>query len=359
MARKAGETMPDSIKLGIIGYGYAGRVFHAPLAASVPGLELAAFVSGDPAKVAADWPGIPVDPSPEALFSRPELDLVVIASPNDTHYPLASQALAAGKHVIVDKPFTLTPAEARSLNDQAERAGRLLSVFHNRRWDADFLTLRGLIESGRLGRVVRLESRFDRFRPQVRERWREAGGPGSGLWYDLGPHLLDQALQLFGLPDALTVDLALQRDGARSDDYFHAQLRYRDARVLLGASALVAEPGPRFAVHGTLGSYLKFGLDPQEDRLKAGQRPPATDWGLDAGPGRLTAARPGRPEDLETCLVPNLAGDYPAYYAAIRDALLGLGANPVTPREAIQVMDLIELGLASAAARRELAVPQY
>ena len=346
--------MDREFKVGLVGYGFAGQVFHAPLAASVPGLQLAAIASGDPAKVAADWPGVPVDPSPEALFGRAEIDLVVLATPNDTHYPLARKALAAGKHVIVDKPFTLTLAEARSLEGRAEQAGRLLSVFHNRRWDADFLTLRALIGSGRLGRVVQLESRFDRFRPEVRDRWREAGGPGSGLWYDLGPHLLDQALQLFGRPDDLVLDLARQRDGARSDDYFLAQLSYGETRVLLGASALVAAAGPRFAVHGTLGSYLKFGLDPQEDRLKAGHRPPAPDWGVDADPGRLTVVLEGGGDGLRTEAVPNLAGDYPAYYAAIRDALGGAGANPVPPREAIQVMELIEQGQRSAAGR---AVP--
>jgi predicted dehydrogenase len=343
--------MGNVLKIGIVGYGYASQVFHAPLIASVPGLQLAAIASGNPAKVAADWPGLAVDPSPEALFRRPELDLVVIATPNDTHGPLASQALAAGKHVIVDKPFTLTLAEARALQDRAEQAGRLLSVFHNRRWDGDFLTLRRVLGSGELGRVVQFESRFDRFRPEVRDRWRETGGPGSGLWYDLGPHLLDQALQLFGRPEALTLDLARQRDGARSDDAFLAQLRYGETRVLLGASALAAAAGPRFRVHGTRGSYLKSGLDPQEDQLKAGYRPPAPDWGLDPAPGTLTALAGER---LEARAVPPLAGDYPAYYAAIRDALLGRCANPVPPSEAIEVMALIELGLRSAGERREL-----
>jgi predicted dehydrogenase len=254
--------------------------------------------------------------------------------------------------VIVDKPFTLTLAEARALRDRVERTGQLLSVFHNRRWDGDFLTLRQVLGAGELGRVVQFESRFDRFRPEIRDRWRERGGPGSGLWYDLGPHLLDQALQLFGRPEALTLDLARQRDGARSDDAFLAQLRYGETRVLLGASALAAAAGPRFRVHGTRGSYVKSGLDPQEGQLKAGFRPPAPGWGLDPAPGSLTALRG---ENLETRPVPPLPGDYPAYYAAIRDALRGIGANPVPPSEAIEVMTLIELGLRSAAERRELA----
>ena len=349
--------MDRTFKVGIVGYGYAGRVFHAPLVASVPGLQLAAIASGAPDKVAADWPGLPVDPSPAALFNRPELDLVVLATPNDTHAPLAGQALAAGKHVVVDKPFTLTLREALALRERAEQAGRLLSVFHNRRWDADFLTLRRLIGSGALGRVTRFESRFDRFRPQVRDRWREGGGPGSGLWYDLGPHLLDQALQLFGRPDALTLDLARQRAGTLSDDCFQAQLNYGETRVLLGASTLVAAPGPRFAVHGSRGSYVKFGCDPQEDRLKAGHRPPAPDWGLDPHPGQLTTARDDAPEELDTRALPTLAGDYPAFYAAIREALRGAAANPVPPLDAVRVMHLIERGLQSAAERRELAVP--
>lgn len=346
--------MDEPLRVGLLGYGYAGRTFHAPLVAAVPGLRLAAVASRDPARVRADWPALEVEPTPEALIARPDLDLIVVATPNSTHAPLASLALAAGRHVVVDKPFTVTLAEARALRDQAAAAGMLLSAFHNRRWDADFLTARRLIDAGALGRVVHFESHFDRYRPEVRGRWREVAGPGSGVWYDLGPHLIDQALQLFGPPEAIWADLAAQRDGAATDDYFHARLRYGPLRVILHAAMLVPAEGPRLVVHGTLGSYVKRGLDPQEDALRAGGRPPLAGWGEDPRPGALTVWAGDAADERP---VPSEAGDYPAYYAAVRDAILGRGPNPVTPEEAIRVMELIELGLRSAEERREVAWP--
>ncbi len=199
--------MPNTLRVGLVGYGYAGKTFHAPLLGTAPGITLAAIASSKPDVVLADWPEVTVYPTPEALIAAAEIDLVVIATPNDTHAPLASAALAAGKHVVVDKPFTLTVAEAEALQAQAAQVGRVLSVFHNRRWDADFLGLQQLLASGRLGRVTEFTSRFDRYRPEVRQRWREAATIGAGIWYDLGPHLIDQALTLFGLPDAISADL--------------------------------------------------------------------------------------------------------------------------------------------------------
>ena len=345
--------MPVAIKVGIIGYGYASKVFHAPLVASVPGLRLAAIVSSDAGKVKADWPEVSVDATPAALLARAELDVVVIPTPNDTHYPLAMQALEAGKHVVLDKPFTLTHAEARALNASALRKGRMVSAFHNRRWDADFLTLKALVASGELGRIVHFESHFDRYSPEVRTRWRESTAPGGGLWYDLGPHLLDQALQLLGKPEAITLSLARQREGALADDYFHALLQYGETRAVLHASVLAVKPGPRFTVHGTRGSFLKDGLDAQEAMLKAGLRPPMPGWGADDNPGRLTVVADGA---LQTRIVPSVPGDYPAYYAGLRDALQGLAPNPVPGTEAAQVIHLIELGLQSAAEAREFVV---
>lgn len=345
--------MPNTLNVGIVGYGFATKTFHAPLVAGVPGLHLAAISSSDPAKVRADWPGVPVDPSPEALLARPEIDLVVIPTPNTTHFPLARAALAAGKHVVVDKPFTVTLAEARTLETEAQNAGRILSVFHNRRWDADFMTLRQAIERGELGRIVHFESHFDRYRPEVRARWREQSLPGSGLWYDLGAHLLDQMLQLFGRPESISLDLALQRDGAQSDDWFHAVLRYGQCRCVLHASALVPMPAPRFSVHGSLGSFIKHGLDPQEDCLKAGIRPPAPNWGADPLSAELTFWPEGVSRTTRRDCLP---GDYLAYYLGVRDAILGQGPNPVPAEDAIEVIELIELGTQSAREGRVLPV---
>lgn len=346
---------PPPLRVGLVGYGYAGQTFHAPLIDSVPGLRLHAVASSDAAKVARDRPGLPVEADPARLCARDDLDLVVIASPNDSHHPLAAAALRAGKHVVVDKPFTVTLAQAIELEALATARGRVLSVFHNRRWDGDFLSLQALVAEGTLGRIAELESRFDRFRPRVRQRWREQSPIGGGLWFDLGPHLLDQALRLFGWPQAIRVDLVRQRDGAVNDDGFDARLAYAGGlRVTLRASALAALPGPRFALHGTRGSAVKWGLDPQEDALKAGLRPGAgADWGRDAQAATLSVTGAdgetlaSRPWALQ-------AGDYPRYYAGVRDAIRGDGPNPVPAAQAIEVMALIELGRRSDAERREL-----
>ncbi len=347
--------MAETIRVGLVGYGYASKTFHAPLIAGTSGLELVAVSSRDASKVHADWPAMNVVSQPQQLFSDPGIDLIVIPTPNDTHYPLANEALAAGKHVVVDKPFTVTLDEARALQQQAAQAGLLLSVFHNRRWDSDFLTLQTLLVEGSLGEVSYFESHFDRYRPEVRQRWREQGGAGSGIWYDLGPHLIDQALQLFGLPESLTVDLAELRPGARSVDYFHAVLSYPRRRVVLHGNLQAAAETARYIVHGTGCSFIKYGVDPQEERLKAGERLPQADWGYDMRDGVLTVARAHNLEERPLLTMP---GNYPAYYAAIREAIQGRGDNPVTPEQAIQVMELIELGLLSAQQGKSIRVGQ-
>ncbi|WP_435953483.1 oxidoreductase [Dryocola sp. BD626] len=343
--------MSDNIRVGLIGYGYASKTFHAPLIVGTPGMELAAVSSSDETKVHTDWPNMTVVSDPHHLFNDPDIDLIVVPTPNDTHFPLAKAALEAGKHVVVDKPFTVTLSQARELDALAKSRGLLLSVFHNRRWDSDFLTLKALLADGTLGEVAYFESHFDRFRPQVRDRWREQAGVGSGIWYDLGPHLLDQAINLFGLPVSLTVDLAQLRPGAQATDYFHAVLAYPQRRVVLHGSLLAAAESARYIVHGTRGSYIKYGLDPQEDRLKAGERLPQEDWGYDMRDGVLTLAQ-GEVMAEQTLLT--VPGNYPAYYAGIRDALTGHGENPVPAAQAIQVMELIELGMESSKKRATL-----
>ncbi|WP_279045712.1 oxidoreductase [Cedecea davisae] len=343
--------MSDTIRVGLIGYGYASKTFHAPLISGTPGMSLAAVSSSDADKVHADWPGMKVVSDSQHLFNDPNIDLIVIPTPNDTHFPLAKAALEAGKHVVVDKPFTVTLSQARELDALAKNLGLLLSVFHNRRWDSDFLTVKNLLADGTLGEVAYFESHFDRYRPQVRNRWREQAGVGSGIWYDLGPHLLDQALNLFGLPVSMTVDLGQLRAGAQATDYFHAVLAYPQHRVVLHGTLLAAAETARYIVHGTRGSYIKYGLDPQEDRLKAGERLPQEDWGYDMRDGVLTLAQGELMAEQTLLTVP---GNYPAYYAGIRDALTGKGENPVPAVQAIQVMELIELGMESAKKRATL-----
>ena len=344
------------LRVGLIGYGYAGKTFHAPLIAAVPDLALVAVASSDAAKVHADWPGVAVHATPADLIARDDIDLVVIATPNDTHHPLTRAALLAGRHVVVDKPFTVALDDARELVALAKDRGRVLSVFHNRRWDGDFLTLKRLLADGALGRVVEMTSRHDRFRPEVRQRWRESAGPGAGLWFDLGPHLVDQALQLFGHPLAITLERDLLRDGALADDWFACHLRYDRLHVHLTAGMLVAASAPRFALHGTAGSFVKDGLDAQEDALKAGVRPtwpPQPGWGIDPGrAARVTRASDGSAVSEEVTMQP---GAHQAYFARVAAAIRGVAPNPVPPEEALAVMALIELGIRSAAERRELA----
>ncbi|MEP8985309.1 oxidoreductase [Enterobacter cloacae] len=345
--------MSDSIRVGLIGFGYASKTFHAPLIAGTPGMALAAVSSSDATKVHADWPGVPVVSEPKHLFNDPNIDLIVIPTPNDTHFPLAKAALEAGKHVVVDKPFTVTLSQARELDALAKSLGRLLSVFHNRRWDSDFLTVKALLSEGTLGEITFFESHFDRFRPQVRNRWREQAGPGSGIWYDLAPHLLDQAVNLFGLPVSMTVDLTQLRPGAQTTDYFHAVLSYPQRRIVLHGTMVAAAESARYILHGTRGSYVKFGLDPQEERLKNGERLPQEDWGYDMRDGVVTKVE-GETLVEETLLT--IPGNYPAYYAAVRDALNGTGENPVPASQAIQIMELIELGIESAKHRATLCL---
>ena len=339
--------MGEVLRVALVGYGLAGRVFHAPLLRATPGLALHTVVSSDAGKVHADLPDVRVVADPQATFDDPAIDLVVIASPNVTHAPLAMTALRAGRHVVVDKPFAIDLREALEVAAAARASGRLLGVFHNRRWDADFLALRALIEAGTLGDIAEVHSHFDRFRPTVPDRWRERAGPGAGLWLDLGPHLVDQAVQLFGLPDAVQADIAIQRTGAEVDDYFHVVLRYPRLRVVLHAGALVPGAGLRFAVHGTGGSWCKHGLDPQEAALRAGGVPGMEGWGVDPSPGQLL--RVDADGTLHDATSPTLAGDYRAFYAGIRDAIRDGAPPPVTLDEALDVMRVLQAGIDSAA----------
>ncbi|WP_295938866.1 oxidoreductase [uncultured Xanthomonas sp.] len=337
----------SDFNLALLGFGYVGRTFHAPLIAQTPGLHLHTVVSRQAEAVNAAWPQARVVADAAQAFADPRIDAVVIATPNQTHAPLALAALAQGKHVLVDKPFTLDVAEAQQVLAQAQRADRIVSVFQNRRWDGDFLGVRALLEAGTLGEIAEFHSHFDRHRPQVGDRWREHALPGSGLWFDLGPHLLDQALQLFGPPQALQADLALQRPGAQTVDYVHAVLRYPRLRVVLHAGSLVAANGLRFALHGSGGSYVKHGLDTQEAQLRAGVAPGAPGWGEDPLPGQLRLVGADGTHAVQTLPAPR--GDYRDCYAAFREAIAGRAPAPVDAAQALAVMRLLEAGVRSAA----------
>ncbi|MHC3470481.1 Gfo/Idh/MocA family oxidoreductase [Streptomyces sp. 7R007] len=343
------------LRVGLVGYGLAGSVFHAPLIAATEGLALDTVVTANPERARqarAEHPGVRVAATADELFDRAgELDLVVVASPNKTHVPLATAALKAGLPVVVDKPLAGTAAEARELAALAEERGLLLSVFQNRRWDNDFLTLRKLLADGELGDVWRFESRFERWRPQPKGGWRESGDPAEigGLLYDLGSHVVDQALVLFGPAAQVYAESDVRRPGAEADDdTFIALTHASGVRSHLYVSATTAQLGPRFRVLGSRAGYVKYGLDPQEAALREGRRPGPPDWGLEpealwgrVGSGESPVTGGGRAE-------PTLPGDYPAYYAAVTRALTDGGANPVTAVEAAAALDVLEAARRSA-----------
>lgn len=352
--------MNASLRVGLLGYGLAGSAFHAPLIAATDGLVLDTVVTANPerqAQVARDrGADVRTAATADELFARADtLDLVVVASPNRTHVPLAERALRAGLPVVVDKPLAATAAEAEHLAALAEERGLLLSPFQNRRWDNDFRTVRALVAEGALGEVLRFESRFERWRPQLKGGWRESGDPGEvgGLLYDLGSHLVDQALALLGPVASVYAESDVRRAGAEADDDVFVALTHRNGvRSHLWMSATAAQLGPRFRVLGTKAAYVKHGLDPQEAALRAGALPePGTAWGVEP------EAAWGTLGDLDAAeRVPSEAGDYPAYYAGVAAALRDGGPAPVTAREAAEALRVLEAARTSAREGRTVAL---
>jgi len=341
------------VATGLIGYGTAGAVFHAPLIQAEPRLRLDAVASSRAERIGRELPGVRALPDAGALLADPAIELVVVATPNASHFPLAARALEAGKHVVVDKPLAVDAAQAQALIDLAARHGRLLSVFQNRRWDSGFLTLRRVLAEGRLGEVASYEARFDRFRPQIKPGWRErAEEPAGGVLYDLGAHLVDQALLLFGRPEAVEADVFAQRAQAVVPDGFELRLHYGRRRVRLGASSLMAGPGPQLAVHGERGSFLREGLDGQEAALRAGRRPGMPGWGEEP------AAHAARFVDAQGHGAPlsNERGSYESYYRGIAASLRDGAPPPVRAEEARDVLRVIEAALRSSAERRTVAL---
>ena len=336
------------LNVGLVGFGFAGKTFHAPVIRVVEGLCLTTIVQRH-GGAAPDprYADVELVRSVDELLAR-TVDLVVIATPNTSHHPIAKQCLLAGRHVVIDKPFTTTVAEADELVQLGAARRRVLSVYQNRRYVGDFVTLRTLLSQGALGRVTMFEAHFDRFRPELRPRaWREQSLPGSGVWFDLGAHLLDQALVLFGTPQAISADIRTERDGAAADDAFDVTLHYPHMRALLRGSMLAAAPGPTFAVHGTKGSYFKYGLDLQEAALKAGRVPDEPDW--DVEPSELYGELTG-PEDTRT--IPTIPSSFTHYYENVRDAIMGKAQLAVTPEQARNVIRGLELAVASSQQRR-------
>jgi predicted dehydrogenase len=336
----------QAVNVALVGFGRAGRVFHAPLISHIDGLRLAAIVSSRPDEVRKTFPDVRHYRAPDEAFADPTIDLLVIATPNNTHFPIAAAALAKGKHVVIDKPFATSVEETKELVALADKAGRIVSVYQNRRWDGDYLTVKRLIGEGALGDVTVFESRYDRYRLPT-GGWREKKGPSNGLWYDVGAHTGDQALCLFGPPLAVQADLAIQRPGVEMPDYFHVLLRYEQRRVVLSGNFFAAEGDLRFIVHGTRASFVKYGADPQEAAMAAGQLP-GPGWGEDRRPGHLRLAD-GTVQEVRA-----EAGDYRRYYIGMRDAVRTGAKPPVTATEGLAIMQLLDVAERSAMERREL-----
>jgi scyllo-inositol 2-dehydrogenase (NADP+) len=338
-------------RVALVGYGLAGSAFHAPLIDATPGLALSTVVTRDPGRSAAArerYPAVTVEADPGAVFERAgEHELMVVATPNDTHVSLATTAVEAGLAVVVDKPLAPTSGAARELVELAERRGVALTVFHNRRWDSDQLTLRTLIDSGRLGEVRRYESRVERWRPQARAgAWREISSPehGSGVLLDLGTHLVDQALVLFGPVRAVYGEVEHRHGGPADDDAFLALEHESGVRSHLWASTVAPAPGPRLRVSGSEAAFVVAGLDGQEEALRAGARLDRDDWGAEpeASWGRLVSGESAEP-------VPSERGDWPRFYADLAAALDGEGPPPVDPRDAVRVAEILERARATGA----------
>jgi predicted dehydrogenase len=330
-----------------------GRVFHGPLLFSVEGLELAAVVERNTNKAAERYPNIKTYRSISELLSDDSIGLVVVTTPSGTHFEIAQQVLEAGKHVVIDKPLCTASADIAKLMQLATARQRLLIPFHNRRWDGDFQTILKVIHE--LGRLVSFESRFDRWRPELpKDRlWKENIAAGGGTLLDLGPHLTDQALVLFGKPEAVSARVLRERDGSGSNDAFTIQLRYPGLNVTLGANSLSLPAGARFHLRGTRGNYWKLGLDPQEAALNKVTKIDDPNWGVEdaATWGTLnvtvdggTVATPVRP----------VTGDYRMFYAAVRDAILGKAPSPVSAIDAWRVVRILEWAMESSDSRCEV-----
>lgn len=340
------------IEVGLIGFGLSGRAFHAPVIRAVPGLHLAAILQRTGNEAAEKYPDVRIVRNLDELLAGREIQLVVIATPNDTHYSFAKQCLAAGRDVVVDKPFTTTVEEAKSLVEFAKEKDRLITVYQNRRYDGDFQALRKLVAEGTLGRIVRFETHYDRYRPQLKPgAWRETTQAGSGILFDLAPHLIDHALVLFGLPEAVTADVRIERENAVADDAFDIMFHYpRALRAVLRSSILAAAPRPRFVLLGTQGSFVKQTVDPQENNLRHGNIPASGPWGAEPQEnwGLLTVPEGDK---FTQRRVPSENRDFRDYYASVRDTLLGKAAPVVTTEWAVNVMRLLEMARESSERR--------
>jgi len=342
------------VRVGLIGFGLAGQAFHAPVIRAVPGMELACIVERSGTRAREKYPDVRVARTVEELLADKEIQLCVVATPNDSHFELARACLLAGRDVVVDKPFSPTLRESDELVRLAADRGRLITVYVERRWDGDFGTVKKIVQSGRLGTVVEYECRFDRFRPEPKTNaWRErADQPGAGVLFDLGPHVIDQALVLFGEPEAVAASAFREREASQVDDSFDVCLEYPHLRAMVRARIIAFTPGPHFLIHGTRGSFVKYGMDPQEALLRGDDFPEGNDWGEDWGEeaesqwGTLSVV--GEP----SVKVKTERGDYRGFYENVRDAIEKKVPLEVTSEQALWTMRAVMLAHKSSRERR-------
>ena len=335
------------MKTGVVGYGVAAQFMHLPFIVTNPKYQLHSILQRHGDTAGEKYPSVKIVRSLEEMLGDDSLELIVITTPNDSHFDYAWRALEAGKHVVLEKPFTITSAEAQKLIDKAEENKRILSVYQNRRYVSDFLTIQQLIRENKLGEIVEFEAHYDRYRPEQRPRaWREENTPGSGILYDLGAHLIDQAFCLFGLPKFITADIRIQRPHARTTDYFELWLDYDFSKIILKAGMLVREPGPRYSIHGMQGSFIKSGEDPQEALLRKGVLPISSNWGVEAEDiyGLLHTEVNGR---IIKEKYPSQPGNYGGFYEDLYQAIVEKKPLKVKPEQGFNVIRLIELATES------------
>lgn len=335
------------MKTGVIGYGIAAQVMHLPFITINPHYQLVCILQRHGNTAKEKYPAVQLVRNMDEMLADPSLELVVITTPNDTHFEYASRSLRAGKHVLLEKPFTITSEEAKKLLVIAKESGNVLSVFQNRRYVSDFLTIQQLLKEKKLGEIVEFEAHYDRYRPEQRPNaWREEDAPGTGILYDLGAHLIDQAFCLFGLPKSVTADLRIQRPHAKTTDYFELWLDYGFTKIILKSGMLVREPGPRYMIHGTKGSFIKYGEDPQEALLRLGILPNTRDWGKEPEEtyGLLHTEINGQ---IIREKYPSLTGNYGGFYTDLYDTIVNGKPLRVKPEHGYNTVKLIELATES------------
>jgi len=344
----------NMINSALCSYGMSGLVFHGPLLQAHPGFRISRILERTKQLSSGKHPGAVISRSFEDILEDPGVELVVVNTPDHLHYEMAAKAIRAGKHVVVEKPFTLKTEHADELIALAKERGLILTVFQNRRWDGDYLTVKEILELGKLGRLVDFESHFDRFRIEIQESWKDRSS-GTGTLYNLGSHLVDQILQLFGMPDHVYCESRMLRDGALTDDSFDLFLHYPGFKCMARSSYLVKQPGPRFTMHGTGGSYLKWGTDPQEEALKNGAIPGTEDWGAENESqwGMLHALEEGAFKERK---YPSLAGNYLAFYDNLYQAIREGAPLAVAPEEAGNVIRIIEAAYMSSREKRVICM---